>query len=149
MIYSASRVIKADPQKIWDLLSDLRHFAKNDPFHSDFKFESEQREGVGAKFSVEHNYKPIFPFGSDRVMCTVSAWQPLGEVAINEKNPRHWWMDHSQRFVIEPVEDGVRVSYFISYIGVPWPFSIWVSRLVLKRMNEKLAEVEQDALTNL
>ena len=146
--YSVERRIPFPTASVWQVLADLRHFAENDPFHHDFAWNGERREGIGASFGLRHTYAPIFPFGSDRVDCLVTEWNPGEAQSILEANVRRY-RSHTQRFSLAPLRFGdTLVRYDIFYRGIPWPlfpWRLWVSYWVKRRMRQKLEDIERRA----
>src|SRR5712691_7673727 len=96
-----SRDISNAPQRIWSVLEDVRHFARNDPFHHDFAYLSSRKSGLGTAFRMRHTYFPIFPLAADEVVCTVTQWQPERTLTLLEKNQKKY-RTHTQRFTLVP-----------------------------------------------
>lgn len=148
MRYSVERRIPFPISSVWSVLTDLRHFAANDPFHHDFAWTGERREGMGAGFRLRHTYSPIFPFGSDEVVCLVTEWKPGESQSILETNRRRY-RSHSQRFSLVPLRFGdTLVRYDVIYRGIPWlllPWRLWVGYWVKRRMRQKLEDLERRA----
>lgn len=144
---SADRLIPYRSSVVWEVLSDFRHFARNDPYHHDFSYVSEQRRGRGTKFTMRHTYWPIYPFRSDWVKSTVTQFEPGVLLSIFERNDRAY-RSHTQSFLLEPVEKMcTKVTFVVSFRDIPLlllPWRLWVYRLVRKRLNEKLAELQSD-----
>ena len=146
MRYMAEKRLAFPPSAVWDVLKDLRHFAENDPFHHDFVWHDGPREGIGARFGLRHTYSPIFPFGSDDVECIVTEWKQGEAQSVLETNRRRY-RSHTQRFELIPIgQDGTLVRFCVIYRGVPWillPWRLWVDFWVLRRMRQKLDEIEK------
>jgi hypothetical protein len=145
MLYTAFRVLPYSPAQVWRIIGDIRHFVYKDPFHSDLVFTSDQREGQGVQFTLRHSYWPNFPFRPDTVECLISVSRVEREQVLVETNVQAY-RSHTQRFLLEKVEGGTRLVYEIQYMGIPhWllPWKMWVKWNVLRRMKEKLRDVEE------
>ena len=147
--YAAERLVRLPAEPIWKVLSDLSHIARNDPYHHDFKFvEGSLQEGKGATFITTHSYWPIFPFPRDEVVCKVIDWQPLARVTVVEKSQKKY-RSHIQDFTLEPCGQYVTVVHFeVNLFSIPWwlwPLRAWVTFKALRRMRQKLKEVEEAA----
>ena len=148
MRYRVERNIPFSPLIVWSVLRDLRHFADNDPYHHDFRWLGERREGAGAKFGLRHSYAPIYPFASDEVACTVTEWEPGEAQTIVEANRRKY-RSHTQRFTLTPLRFGSLVRFEVTLVGPPmWllPWRLWVDFWALRRMRQKLADIETACL---
>lgn len=146
MEYSVERVIPFSADLVWWVLADLRHFARRDPFHSDFEWLPGPIHGIGAQFTLQHRYWPIFPFPKDTVRCRVTAWDPECRIVLTETNSRAY-RSHVQKFTLEPVVTGTLVRFSVRYSGIPWllfPWRLWVAALVRRRMSQKLVDLERD-----
>lgn len=143
MDYHVNRVLPWAPQSIWRVLSDVSHFARDDPFHHDFTYITERKSGHGTTFRIRHTYLPIFPFAADEVVCTVTQWEPERAQTLVERN-RKAYRSHTQRFTLTPLGAATLLQYTITYKGVPsWllPLSLWVRWRVKRRMEEKLTQI--------
>ena len=147
MRYRLDKTLPYSAATVWRALSHLRHFARQDPFHRALEFIGDRDEGFGAQFRVRHSYLPIFPFGEDEVVCTVTAWEPERRLKLSEANRRRY-RNHAQEFTLEPAGPGeTRVRYEISYLGIPLVllgWRLWARWLVRRRMNEKLDDLADD-----
>lgn len=145
MKYVLRETLPYSPRCVWSVLEDVEHFARNDPFHHEFKYLGGQRSGIGTVFTMKHTYLPIFPFGADQVICTVTQWEPGRIQTLLESNPRPH-RSHVQRFRLIPQTAGTAVEYSITYKGVPswiFPLAQWVRWTVSRRMKDKLRELAQ------
>jgi hypothetical protein len=150
MTYTVERTLPFSPFVIWAVLSDLTHFARNDPYHHNLRFISDKREGVGTQFKVSHRYWPIFPLCPDEVIFEVEIWDPKRILRARETN-RKKYRTHTQEFLLVE-EDGktdcTTVQYNLYSAHIPLfpllPLRIWAECMVTRRMNQKLAELEND-----
>lgn len=76
MEYHVTRMLPHASHRVWKVLENVEHFARDDPFHHDFPYLSECRSGVGTSFTMRHSYWPVFPFVADRVVCTITQSEP-------------------------------------------------------------------------
>lgn len=143
--YLVERTIAQPAGTVWDAIADVRHYVTEDPYHTDFAWDGALREGKGTQFQLTHNYRPIFPFGKDRVRATITRWEPGRRQMLAEKNLRHSFKNHTQQFRLEPAGDATRVSFDIYYRGVPKLLNLWVRPMVQRRMWDKLHQIEADA----
>jgi hypothetical protein len=145
MRYAVERRLTYSPLVVWNALRDLRHFAENDPYHHDFRWVGDRREGVGAEFVLGHSYAPLFPFGPDEVTCRVTEWEPGERQTIVETN-RRAYRSHWQRFTLIHDRYDTMIRFEIGYRGIPWlllPWRLWVGFMVTRRMRQKLADIEK------
>ena len=143
MEYRVTRTLPHPPDRIWQVLKDVDHFARDDPFHHDFAYIGERRSGVGTSFTLRHTYWPIFPFAADRITCTITQSEPERIQTLLERNDKSY-RTHVQRFVLSAKGTGTIVEYTITYGGIPawmFPFSHWVRWLVTRRMRAKLGQL--------
>jgi len=143
MQYSASRILPYTPRRIWSVLENVEHFARNDPFHHDFEYITPRRSGVGTAFRITHTYFPVFPFAADHVVCRIIQWEPERIQTLLESNER-LYRNHIQRFLLTQKGSATIVQYTINYRGLPswlFPFSQWVRWGVRRRMEAKLSEL--------
>jgi hypothetical protein len=145
--YDVERTIAQPIAVVWEALADLQHFARNDPFHHDLVFLSDQYAGPGTCFAVRHTYLPIFPFPPDDVLCTVTVCEPEQRIDLNECNTNPY-KSHRQRFDLERLDARrTRVRYRIAYAGVPRilpAWRVWAAWRVKARMRDKLTGLESD-----
>ncbi len=136
--------------QIWKVLADVTHFARNDPYHRDFRFVGDQREGVGTTFTVKHTYRPIYPFGEETVTGVITQWEPEKRVLLSERCKMSF-RNHSQLFTLEAVDAETTIARFsIRYAGVPLVllgWKLWADYKVKARMADKLRELEDDCRT--
>lgn len=143
MEYCVSRVLPWSRQRIWQVLNDVRHFARHDPFHHNLVYMTGRRSGLGTMFRIRHSYLPIFPFAADEVVCTVTQWEPERTQTLLERN-RKAYRSHTQRFTLTPLGAATLLEYAITYKGIPsWlvPVAQWVRWRVKRRMDEKLTQI--------
>ena len=145
MLYKTSRILPYSPDVVWRVIGDVRHYIHQDPFHSELVFTSSHHEGEGVTFTLRHRYWPNFPFFFVFLACRVSVSKPEREQVLVETNAKTY-RNHTQRFLLEPVGDGTLVKYEIQYMGIPmwlFPWRWWVLWSVVRRMEEKLLDVEK------
>lgn len=149
MTYMVERLMSVCAERLWERLADLTHIAQDDPYHDQFEWIGEVREGVGTRFRVHHHYAPILPFWPDVVDCEVIEWIPFRRQIILEKNERAY-RSHKQHFEIEPIDTAsCKLIYRVEYTGVPrwlYPWFAYVNVLVRRRMRCKCRELEQNVL---
>ena len=147
MQYTERRVIRFPAAIIWNVLADLRHFERNDPYHHDLVFLDGQKRGEGARFTMRHTYVPIHPFRPDSVTCTVRTWEPDRRLVLHERNEKPF-KSHVQEFVLQSIGmNETLVIFNITYRGVPLfllPWKLWADWLVHRRMKQKLREIEEE-----
>lgn len=116
MEYRVSRILPWVPQRVWRVLKDVSHFARDDPFHHDFAYITEQKSGLGTMFRIRHTYLPIFPFVADDAVCTITQWEPERIQTLLEKN-RWAYRTHTQRLTLTALRAATVVEYTITYRG--------------------------------
>lgn len=98
---TVSRVVPADPQTVWTLLTDVSRFGELSPENVESHWLGDDR-GVGARFKGRNKIKWM----SWSTVCTVTASEP-GRVFAFESSPpsRTRWS-----YTLEAVDGGTRVT---------------------------------------
>ena len=98
---TVSRTLPADPQTIWEVLSDLSRMGELSPENTESRWLDAQR-GVGARFKGRNRLGWL----RWTTVATVTAWEPGRRFAFVTSAPsRTRWS-----YALEPVEGGTRVT---------------------------------------
>lgn len=98
---AVSRILPADPQSIWEVLSDLSRMSELSPENTESRWLDAQR-GVGARFRGRNRLGWL----RWTTVATVRAWEPGRRLAFETSPPsRSRWT-----YALEPVEGGTRVT---------------------------------------
>lgn len=98
---TVSRTLPADPQTVWEVLSDLSRMSELSPENTESRWLDAQR-AVGARFKGRNRLGWL----RWSTVATVTAWEPGRRLAFETSPPsRSRWT-----YALEPVEGGTRVT---------------------------------------
>lgn len=98
---TVSRVVPADPQKVWTLLTDVTTFGELSPENVESHWLGDER-GVGARFAGSNKLS----WAKWSTTATVTDWEPGLRFGFDTSAPSatHW------SYELEAVEGGTRVT---------------------------------------
>lgn len=146
MRYCVERLIPHSFPVVWSILSDVGHFTTMDSNHYGMVLLTPQRSGVGAKFSCQHRYWPIFPFPEDEVVCTVTVSdRKKKRIVLAEENKRAY-RSHTQEYELEEAPNHTLVRFWVAIRDLPPIWSHWVVYTSKRVMHEHLANLEKECV---
>jgi uncharacterized protein YndB with AHSA1/START domain len=98
---TVNRIVPGDPQRVWEILTDVSRMAELSPENVESRWLDEQR-GVGARFKGRNKLSWL----SWSTIATVTAWEPGRTFAFEISPPsRSRWT-----YTLEAVPEGTRVT---------------------------------------
>jgi uncharacterized protein YndB with AHSA1/START domain len=130
MTISSTTDITAPPQRVWDLISDVRHWPQLLPHTvtSVTRIEADRPEEVGARYVME---QPKLP----RATWELTEWAPPHRFSWRS---RRAGVVTTGTHVVEPQGDGSRVTLSIDWTG---PLAAPV-RLLYGRLTQGYVDIE-------